>query len=383
MRLPLAALALLALGACQQKTGFQVPDQDDTAPVDTGYVHTGDSDTADTDGDLDDDGFTPEEGDCDDNSIYVSPAREEDTEDALDNDCDGRVDEEWWGLDVAYDNDDGSAEIFTLDAIGRVQGSVGLDEDCAPLWMDHASWTDPDAGWIINNGYASVTAVSTDGLCTPLADFSKSTSCDVGGVYGVATGPDGTIYATTLDSLVSVGGDGTVTELATWDCDLADPAGHQLAAYSLAVDPLSGEVGLFGYFGGFATWSAANGLDIQSTEDLKAPTVLTYSGAHRDEGGWYTPGIDGVTGAYGIYQYDLAAEEWALEETWEDEDWVPFMLAIDGDSGDYYVTANAGWYYTVWRVVSGSGYAADLYTSDGTEPYRQYSGIVADYTYGG
>jgi hypothetical protein len=58
------------------------------------------------------------------------------------------------------------------------------------------------------------------------------------------------------------------------------------------------------------------------------------------------------------------------------------MLAMDSDEGDAYVTATAGWYATIWRIVQGSGFAANLYITDGAEPESFY-GIVADYSYGG
>lgn len=374
-------LPLLLLVACTQKAGFGVT-PDDSQPVDTGYVHDSDTDTADTDGDQDDDGFTPEEGDCDDDNVYVSPAREEDDGDGFDNDCDGRVDEAWSGVDIVYANEDGASEILTIDAIGRVTDEVSVDSSCGPVWLDHASWTDPGAGWVINSGYAAVSTVDSAGNCTDIADFSDAEVYPYG-VYGIATGPDGTIYATTLDALYTVGMDGTTTAVATWSCNFDDPSAHEMAVYSLAVDPVTGTVGLFGYYGGFGTWSPTDGLQVRLTEDLEAPAVVTNSGAHRDEGGWYTPGADLNTGAYFIYGYDEASAAWAAEETWSDEDWLPFMLAIDGDTGDYYLTANAGWFYTVWRVVRGSGYAADLYTTDGTVPHRAFYGIVSDYTHGG
>lgn len=385
-------LPLLLLVGCTQKVGFQNPPDDTDTAVDTDTGHTGggDSDTVDDDGDLDDDGFTAEEGDCDDNDVRVSPARDEEDGDGLDNDCDGRTDEAWSGFDVAFSNMYGSSEILTINRTGTDAESLTLDADCYPLWLDHAQEGDPSQGWIVNNGYGYVTHVGADGKCEDLADFTKSTSCDLGGVYGVAVGVDGTIYATTLDTLVSVGRDGTVTELASWSCNLMDPGAHELAVYSLAVDPETGELALYGYFGGFALWNPTDGLRVRHTEDLENIAVYTYSGAHMDdqrpssdeEGGWFTPGIDGATGGYGIYQYDLAADEWVQVEGWEDEDWVPFMLAIDGDSGDYYVTANAGWYYRLWRIASGSGYAARLYGSEGVEPYRAFNGVVTNYTYG-
>lgn len=371
------ALALLALAACTQQGGFQ-PSKPDSGEDDTGYQRdTSIGQDSDTDGDLDDDGFTPEEGDCDDDDVYVSPAREEDDDDGKDNDCDGRIDEEWVGVAVAYFNGAGASEIYTVDRIGRVEDELSIDGECYPVWLAQAG-----DGWVINNYYAYVSTVDASGGCVDVGDFSDTEVYEYG-VYGVATAEDGTIYATTLNALYQVGLDGTLTELASWGMDLSGGAEHEVAVYSLAVDPLTGEVGLFGYFGGFGVWSPTEGLRILAAEDLSSPTVYTYSGARRDGGGWYSPGIDPGTGAYGIYLFDEVAGAWTLAESWEDEDWVPFALAIDGDSGDWYVTANAGWYYTIWRVVEGSGYAATLYSTDGTEPNRAFYGITSRYTYGG
>lgn len=380
---PILTVPLALLLGCEQKLGFQ-PHGDDSAvdTQDTSPHDTNIDDTADTDGDLDDDGYTVEEGDCDDTSVYASPARPEDDNDGIDNDCDGRVDESWSGVDVAYGNDDGESSIFNLDTIGRVQDEVDLDNDCYPLWLDHADGplSDGTDGWVINNGYATVATVTRDGSCTDLFDFSEDSDAYPYGVYGIATGLDGTVYATTLDALQAIAPDGTVTEVASWSCDFYSAADHEIAVYSLAVDPATGQVGLFGYYGGFATYNPADGtFALLATEDLENPAVSTYSGAHADGGGWYSPGVDVATGSYYIYTFNLQDSTWKQKESWADEDWTPFMLAIDGDTGDYYVTANAGWFYTVWRVVAGNGYAADLYTTDGTVPHRGFYGIVSNY----
>ena len=70
------------------------------APMDTGGVAAGTSDTGvlDTgallllDEDADGDGFTPREGDCDDNAPRVNPNASEICGDRLDNNCDGFFD---------------------------------------------------------------------------------------------------------------------------------------------------------------------------------------------------------------------------------------------------------------------------------------------------
>lgn len=366
-------MVFLLLPACQQGVGFQKPDGDDTA-AQTGDSYTVPDDTAPPDDDRDNDGYSEAEGDCDDNDVHASPAREEDPGDGVDNDCDGRIDEEFTGLTVVH-YDGAGAHLLTVDTIGRETDRLAIQTDeCAPLWLDRAG-----AGWVVNNGYAAVTTVDASGTCVDIGDFSDADLYPFG-VYGVVTTPDGTIYATTLDRLFSVGLDGTLTEVATWPCDLAAPATHELAAYSLSVDIETGEIGLFGYFGGFATWTPAGGVVMHATEDLESPVAYTWSGTHRDGGGWFSPGAtaDGLA----ILKFNLDTNTWDSIETWEDEDWSPFMLAMDSDEGDYYVTATAGWYATIWRIVHGTGYAADLYVTDGGEPEAFY-GIVANYTIGG
>ena len=57
----------------------------DTGPVDTGVVLSED--------DLDGDGFSPADGDCDDNEPLAFPGNPEVCEDRIDNDCDKLFDE--------------------------------------------------------------------------------------------------------------------------------------------------------------------------------------------------------------------------------------------------------------------------------------------------
>ena len=332
---------------------------------------------SDTDGDLDDDGVTPEEGDCDDSDFHVRPGLPEEGGDGLDNDCDGRTDEEWSGFDVGRVDDDGNGSIITLDTIGRDDDELSISDGCQPTWLDHL-----DGGWVISSGYIEVDTVDTEGTCTMLADFSDPKVYEYG-VWGIAAQTDGTVLAATVGGLQSVAADGTITQIATWVVDFKDVTAHEFAATNVAVDPATGDVGLFDYFGGFGTYDAENGFVVHKKGNWDAPELYTTSGAHRDGGGWYTQGIDATTGAYGIYRFDLDAEEWVLEEEWDaDSDWSPFQVAIDGDSGDWYVTANvSGIFPTVYRIVEGTGYAADFYRIK-TDYAGYFYGIVTNYTYG-
>ncbi len=373
----LLPLLLVAAACTPIDTGFQKPRDEDTGDTADTDTDTDTVDTADTDGDLDDDGYTPEEGDCDDTDFRVSPALPEEEGDGKDNDCDGRTDEEWSGFSVGWLDDDFAGHIVIVDTIGREDDVIDLTDGCYPVALDHYG-----EGWVVNTSVGTVEAVAADGTCTTLADFTDTEVYEYG-AYGVAVAPDGTVLTSTADSLVGIASDGTVTVLQEWVVDFEDVDLHELAPTSLAVDLVTGEVALFDVYGGFATWSAGAGLTIHRKGNYLEPTLYTTAGAYRDGGGWFTQGIDATTGAYGIYSFDLAAGDWVLEEEWDAEsDWSPQALAIDGDSGDWYVTANvSGIFPTVYRIEDRTGYAADFYRR--TEDYAGYFyGIATNYTYG-
>lgn len=359
----MVALLLPLLAGCDQQLGAFAKPPGDTAD-DSGTWHPGDTDTdtADTDGDLDDDGVTPEEGDCDDTDFRIGPGLPEREDNGKDDDCDGRIDEAWDGVAVAYVSGDGAGQILELSHSGKVADTIDTDEECAPTFISYL----PDgSGWLANNGFTKVVTVDRSGTCTELADFSETDF----GVYGITIGLDGTFYATTVDSLVTIAADGTVTTLAAWDPDT------QMLAVGLATDPLTGQIGVFDYLGGFATYDEVNGFVIQIQADFANPALTTFSGAHRDGGSWYVPAQDLHTGLFGIYGYDAAAKAWVKSDEWHDEDWTPFMLTVDGDDAnhpDYYVTATAGWYQTVWRIAGGTNTALDFYVSSGSEPGTFY-----------
>ena len=363
MRPPAVVSFLVTLCACTDvNTGVSTP------PKDTGSVDTGSDtdtnttgDTADTDGDLDDDGFTPAEGDCDDDDPRVSPAREEDDEDGVDNDCDGRVDENFAGVDVAYVTSTGEGHIYQIDKIGRLEGDVQTGA-CIPIFLDHH----PTDGWYINDNLGAVAHVTPDGTCTQLADFSEAEWPP----YAVTVSGDGTLYVASADRLSTVAGDGTVTDVATWDAEA------EFYAIGAASDPLSGTVGLFDYYGGFATYHPDAGFEFVVRPDYSNPVLYgVISGGHGDDGGWYVP----ATSASGVGIYKLDGTSWTMQDEWDDQGWSPFMMTVDADDPDrpeFYVTATAGAYQVVWRVIHGTDAAEHLWVSEGTD-FGYFYGIVA------
>ena len=90
-----------------EETDTEETDTEDTEETDTEETDTEDtSDTEDTedtdteepdpmDVDDDGDGFTENDGDCDDANAAVYPGAADDTQDGVDNDCDGDVDEDY------------------------------------------------------------------------------------------------------------------------------------------------------------------------------------------------------------------------------------------------------------------------------------------------
>jgi len=86
--------------------------------------------------DVDGDGYTVCEGDCDDGDAAVHPEASEDCDDGVDNDCDGRIDDE--DSDCVVGDDD-SADDDTADDDATDDDSAADTEDCSCRMMGEAS----------------------------------------------------------------------------------------------------------------------------------------------------------------------------------------------------------------------------------------------------
>ena len=367
---------LCLLAACDEvNTSFGVGPKDTSEDSGNGGIDTSVDTSGDTDADQDDDGFSPEQGDCDDANPRVSPARDEDDSDGADNDCDGKVDENFAGLEVAWVETSGAGHILTFDTIGRLEEDLSI-APCAPYFLDHVVEDGAQVvdEWIINDGLAYLAHVDGKGNCTQFADFSDTEVYEFP-PYGVTVTPDGTIYVVFGDQLATVTREGVVTQLASWNAE------EEFFAIGLASDPLTGTVAIFDTSGGFATYNETDGIVFHLMPNFDAPAISTVSGAHGDDGGWYVPAADNAARTYGVLRFDMASAGWEMQDEWSDEDWIPFMLAVDASDDtrpEFYVTASAGEFRTLWRIIHGTNAADHAYMSESGDRSRFYGIVMTD-----
>ncbi|MBW2252993.1 MAG: putative metal-binding motif-containing protein [Deltaproteobacteria bacterium] len=355
---------------------------DDTSPADVDTDVDADTDS-DTDTDTDEpgtdddrDGWTVEEGDCDDNDVWVNPGWDERPNDDRDNDCDGRIDEVFAGV-IALRVDSaqgGTSLIRRIDSLGDLTQTWDLTG--GPGAAMGAYWFDERLdrnGWLATN-YAppSVFWVDPAGTASQLWSAEEEPTIEperfANGLWGIASHPDGYAVASAGDMLLRVDDDGSASIVAEWPA-FEEDGSHDLFASAIAANPLDGTVGLFGYYGGYATWSPEDGYALVRAEDPMAPTGGNYD-AHSDEKGrFYTLGWqwDGSEATVGIFRWNPDTERFVLKGAWKDStgddiDFSPVAFGIDAEGGDFYVTANGGWKRTVWRVFGGAdSYASVLY----------------------
>jgi hypothetical protein len=136
----IAALAVAAMGCLPPLAPGK--HKQDTDPVDT---HTGDSDTwVDPGTDDDGDGYTVEDGDCDDGDAGINPGVTSDGCDGEDNDCDGAIDEDFDG-DEYEPNDERGYYLGTMESEAEVLlfGYLTSDSDVDRFrfWLEDDAWS--------------------------------------------------------------------------------------------------------------------------------------------------------------------------------------------------------------------------------------------------
>ncbi len=252
---------LLLLMACNGDTDpiYEELDSDPYVP----WPDSGDDGT-----DEDGDGWSVEEGDCDDDDIYIHPGWEESDQegnhtDGKDNDCDGTIDETFRGLVVLQQGrwDLGtSSRIVLVDSFGETEEEVEfLDLNVQPIqfqdnsgkWYDFTFELAPGVfdGWAVlgedrtTHGRLMV-EVSETGEVSQLVDFSDAEAYP-GGAWGIDVHPDGYYLVAGLTVLYKVDPSGQVETVAEFlDTDGVSPL---LLAFEVGVDNITGNIAVFGY----------------------------------------------------------------------------------------------------------------------------------------
>ena len=81
--------------------------------------------------------------------------------------------------------------------------------------------------------------------------------------------------------------------------------------------------------------------------------------------------------------YRVKDEALQLRGTWPNSDFTPKAFTIQEETGDFYITANGGWYYTLWQMYADGEYTGQLYTTDASESNRAFWAVGATWQEGG
>jgi len=415
--LPLSVL--LAVG-CESKSTTIIPDDSGTTGT-TGGGSGDDGGGTDEDGD----GYTVEEGDCDDTDYQVSPVYPEDPYDEKDNDCDGRIDEVWGGFAYAEQYGLGASSLVVMSSVdvedhrltlpsGVVPWSLtqGGDADwytvgypyffdlagpmsfvsggLIPSWDDSVPWYQPSTVYRVTEA-GDTTELATFGdddydACFALPTEEAIVEC-FGEldprtyffgplVRGVAWHPDGWLAVLLPGQLLRLDADGSTTELGSWGWNLsAETYEYELYGAGVAVDPLTGTIGVAGLLGGFATWTPNVGFVMEKPIDLSGDIDLdslyqTVGLAWMDADGWYTMSAVFSSGQYAVRQYNTDTLEWDSVVNWNEDLIQPLSITTNGDVGDWLVSSKAGQYRVIFRVRG-----ADRSTDDLVNEVAEYYNI--------
>ena len=159
----------------------------------------------------------------------------------------------------------------------------------------------------------------------------------------------------------------------------------QLYVWSIARDILTDEIGLFGLYGGFATWHIDTGLVVHRSIDPETwDGRYAYAGTAKDGGGWFSLLYESETAEISVAEFDESASDWQTRIVWSEADQsaqqyaMPQGITINGDNGDYYVTADVATYSSVFRIREVDEFIDDLYRSN-SQPSWTFFGVVSNY----
>jgi hypothetical protein len=381
-------LTSLVFVACPGDPPIETGDPDTDTEVDTSDPDTDDPDT-DTElngTDEDRDGWTIENGDCDDTDVFVNPAWEERANDDKDNDCDGRIDESldrFMVFEVRPGDDPPLARLRSVNVLGDISNATPLSNMVSATTPVEV--TGEDRWLVLDERSGTLNSVTAAGDSTVVTDFLEDEEWpgprDPLGFFGTGRTRDGVVYITTANQLIAVQPDGEWDIVADWPCN-DEVEGTEICPVALTVRATDEAVGLFGAFGSFALWTAEDGLDIRipTAVNPMAPPAEWNAARSDEQGRLYALGtvFDADTRAQtrGIFRYNDAQGAMVLRGPWLDSngagpggftnEWRFGSFDIDTVRGEYYVGANIGsggtTRRTVYRVFDGEdGIAALLW----------------------
>ena len=90
-------------------------------------------------------------------------------------------------------------------------------------------------------------------------------------------------------------------------CEVDETYG--VSVQSMAVDLVTGEVGLFGYYGGFATYNESEGFVLHRQANIEEfDGLFAYSGTVKDGGGYYS--LVYADGNVSVRRFNFQSNEW-------------------------------------------------------------------------
>jgi hypothetical protein len=369
----------------------------DTGDTDTDVVDTDtDTDTGDEkcEPDNDKDGFCPPE-DCDDTTIWVNPAWDENPDDDIDNNCDGRIDEVFHRVVVVeYDQNSGTSMV-NVDPLGDLKGSFAASTPMAPrqATLDHdkkkfVAWDNASLGLYRYDQNGSVTTIAQ----IPeeyewLNDADEPDPPPI--IQDLAAHPDGFYLVAAGDRLLRFEKGGSWSTIAQWKCVEQDMT-HEICVTAISADEVTGEVMMFGYFGGVARWTTDGGFQVLMAENLEEPGARYLQAQHERFDSHYILGLgvdDAGKPAYAMYRWNRQKQEVVRLGLWpETASFPPNSFSIESDSGDFYLAANSpagergAWHNQIWRMTADGNYATDLYATKPEKDTNFYGAATILYT---
>lgn len=362
------ALAFVPFFACAGPGGNVTPvdDTDDTdldSETDTDPVDT-DTDPPETDDDGD--GWSIEDGDCDDTTVWVNPSMPEKKDDNLDNDCDGRTDEVFDGVRVFQSGV--TSQIFTVTPFGDVakDETITLSE---PLYVTAAAEDTVDGGYVVTDPSGKVAHIAEDGTVEVWWDDSETeygpTDAPLGW-FGGDWSPLGYYLLTGANRLWLVEPGKPAVIAARWKCLEPETNETDICPLDVAVDPQTGLVAMLGYFGGYAEWTpGSETIDVVVKDNVEEPVAMMYkAAAYERSKGFYGYGVAmvGEEAVTGIYRFNKEANEYKLKGAW-DLSYGIDDFTIEGESGDLYFGTHGGWDDNVYRMSGDGTFVGQLFTT--------------------